>query len=82
MGSYAVGPLSTDQDDAEREDTVRAVARLDKEITTHEAVCAERWRQILDRMARMEAVVIWSAGVLVCGMGGIIWTLLSSRLHP
>lgn len=51
-------------------------------LEKHEAVCAERWQQILSRMGRMEAIVVTAAGALLAGMGGIIWTLLSSRLHP
>jgi len=31
-------------------------------LTTHEAVCAERWRETILRIKRLEAVMIASAG--------------------
>jgi hypothetical protein len=31
-------------------------------LSTHEAVCAERWRETILRIKRLEAVMIGSAG--------------------
>ena len=45
-------------------------------IQTHEAVCAERWGQILSRMDRIETIVMWAAGILITGMGGIIVAIM------
>lgn len=51
-------------------------------LEKHEAVCAERWNQILGRMGRMETIVIGAASSMLLGMGGIIWTLLAKGIHP
>ena len=35
---------------------------VDARVDTHEAVCAERWRETILRIKRLEAVMIASAG--------------------
>jgi hypothetical protein len=61
-----------------REPTVSDVAAgLDK----HEAVCAQRWGQILERMSRMETVIYGAAAALLTGMGVVVWTLLQRVAH-
>ncbi|MGH6982431.1 MAG: hypothetical protein ACREFC_14615 [Stellaceae bacterium] len=58
--------------------------RADKaaELRTHEAVCAERYANLLAllestmrRVGRLEVLVVIVAGSVICGMGGIIVTL-------
>jgi hypothetical protein len=49
-----------------------ALARID----VHERICLERWERILERMSRMETVVLASAGTLITGMAGLLLTLL------
>jgi hypothetical protein len=59
--------------------------RTDKGATalrTHEAVCAERYANLLTllesttrRVGRLEVLVVIVAGSVICGMGGIIFTL-------
>lgn len=44
-------------------------------LVTHEAVCAERWQRILERISRLEAIVLVAAGTLIASMGGLIVTL-------
>ena len=34
-------------------------------LTTHEAVCAERWRETILRIKRLEAVMIGCAGGII-----------------
>jgi hypothetical protein len=50
-------------------------------LDTHEAVCAERWRQILRRMSRMETVIYSAAAASLTGMGVVVWTLLQKVAH-
>jgi hypothetical protein len=38
------------------------VKETDARLDTHEAVCAERWRETILRIKRLEAVMIGSAG--------------------
>ena len=35
---------------------------LNIRLTTHEAVCAERWRETILRIKRLEAIMIATAG--------------------
>ncbi len=42
--------------------TVHAVK---SQIDTHEAVCAERWRETITRIKRIETVMIGSAGTTI-----------------
>lgn len=38
---------------------------LNLRLSTHEAVCAERWRETILRIKRLEAVMIGSAGGII-----------------
>lgn len=57
-------------------------ADLDKRLTTHEAVCAERYGAlrnelgaVLARMSRVEKIMLGVAGTIICGMAAMIWQL-------
>ena len=49
---------------------------LEVQITSHEAVCAERYQTFIKRVDRLETLLIQTAGVLIIGMGGIVVTIL------
>ena len=49
--------------------TVQAVKA---ELGTHEAVCAERWRETILRIKRIEAIMIGTAGTTIVLLLGII----------
>lgn len=65
--------------------TGNASRRPEKGVTalrTHEAVCAERYANLLTllesttrRVGRLEVLIVIVAGSVICGMGGIIFTL-------
>jgi len=38
---------------------------LDTRFATHEAVCAERWKETILRIKRIEAILIGSAGAII-----------------
>ena len=40
-------------------------ASVQAQIDTHEAVCAERWRETILRIKRIEATMIGSAGTTI-----------------
>lgn len=44
-------------------------ARLD----THEEVCAFRYEQINARLKRLEGILLKACGIMLLGMGGVIW---------
>lgn len=52
---------------------------LDKRLTVHEAVCAERWAAVLSRMGRVERILIAVGGSVIVGMAGIIMALLGMK---
>lgn len=53
----------------------------EKGLERHEEVCAVRWGQILERMKRMESTIYWAAGILITGMGVVIWVLIQKVAH-
>jgi len=42
------------------------------QIDTHEAVCAERWRETITRIKRLEHIMIVSAGTMIVMMIGLL----------
>ena len=49
---------------------------LEVQITSHEAVCAERYQTFIQRVDRLESLMIRTAGALIVGMAGILVTIL------
>jgi hypothetical protein len=45
---------------------------LNLRLSTHEAVCAERWRETILRIKRLEAVMIGSAGGTIALLAAIV----------
>ena len=44
---------------------IRLMESLDTRFSTHEAVCAERWKETILRIKRIEAILIASAGAII-----------------
>ena len=44
------------------------VKEVDKRLSTHEAICAERYTNLLDRMSRMEKIMLAVAGAIIIGL--------------
>lgn len=42
------------------------------QIDTHEAVCAERWRETITRIKRLEHIMIGTAGTMIVMMVGLL----------
>lgn len=51
-------------------------SELEKQLLTHEAVCAERYNTFITRVDRLEKIMLNAAGALIIGMAGILLTLL------
>ena len=49
------------------------IANVHTKIESHEAVCAERWLEILNRVKRIEQFIVATLITLVVGMAGIIF---------
>ena len=43
------------------------------QIDTHEAVCAERWRETILRIKRIEHIMIGSAGTTIVLLLTMVW---------
>ena len=49
------------------------VATINNKIENHEAVCAERWLEVINRVKRLEHFIVATLITLVVGMSGIIF---------
>jgi len=41
------------------------VTEVKAQIDTHEAICAERWQETINRIKRLEAIILGSAGATI-----------------
>ena len=48
---------------------------VDAKLNTHEAVCAERWKETVERIKRLEMILIGSAGAVILMMAGKLWKM-------
>ena len=49
-------------------------ASVQAQVDTHEAVCAERWRETIVRIKRIEATMIGTAGTTIVLLLGVIFS--------
>jgi hypothetical protein len=50
------------------------IDKTDARLSTHEAVCAERYDQINARLKRIEGIMLKTAGVMLLSMAGTIFS--------
>ena len=48
------------------------VLSVESQLDTHEAVCAERWKETILRIKRIEHIMIGAAGTIIVLLLGII----------
>ena len=48
------------------------VQSIKAELDTHEAVCAERWKETILRIKRIESILIAAAGTIILLLVGIL----------
>lgn len=46
-------------------------------LSSHEEVCALRYEVINARLKRLESILITACGVLLTGMGGVVFTFMT-----
>ena len=51
------------------------VKDVESKLKTHEAVCAERWKETIERIKRLELVMITAAGSVILMMAGLLWKM-------
>jgi predicted nucleic acid-binding Zn ribbon protein len=49
------------------------VATLNNKIESHEAVCSERWLEVINRVKRLEHFILATLITLLFGMAGILF---------
>ena len=49
-----------------------SIAEVNSKIEKHEAVCAERWRETIYRIKRLEILILTTLLSIVAGMAGIL----------
>jgi hypothetical protein len=59
--------------------TEATISHTEARLQTHEEVCAMRYEQINARLKRLEGILMKTAGIMLCSMGGILWTLVYIR---
>jgi hypothetical protein len=47
-------------------------------LSTHEAVCAERYASINARLRRLEGILLAGAGVIIMSLAAIAWQVAQS----
>ena len=55
------------------------VSQTEARLTSHEEVCALRYEQINARLKRLEGILMKTAGVMLCSMAAIMWSILYLR---
>ena len=48
------------------------IAEVNSRLTTHEAVCEERHKILITRIARIESIMLGSAGAIILLLLGIL----------
>ena len=68
--------------DSDVERNTADIAALDKRMSSHEAMCEERWKTCFNRfddmdssVGRIEAILISSAGAIIIGGATLIFTM-------
>ena len=51
------------------------VKDVEARLETHEAICAERWKETIERIKRLELILISSAGAVILLMAGMLWKI-------
>ena len=49
------------------------VTKVASKRETHEAVCAERWKETIIRIKRLEHIMIGAAGTIIILLSTMVW---------
>ena len=55
-----------------------SIAEVNAKIEKHEAVCAERWLEVIHRVSRLEQFILITLITLVLSMAGIIFNVYTT----
>jgi len=48
---------------------------IEGKLNTHEEVCAYRWKETIERIKRLELIMISAAGAVILMMAGMLWKM-------
>lgn len=54
------------------------VNEVEGKLSTHEAVCAERYAGINARLRRLESILLAAAGSIIVALGAVAWQVAQS----
>jgi len=57
---------------------VTTVNEVEGKLSTHEAVCAERYAGINARLRRLESILLAAAGSIIVALGAVAWQVAQS----
>ena len=55
-----------------------SIAEVNAKIEKHEAVCAERWLEVIHRVTRLEQFILITLITIVLSMAGIIFNIYTT----
>ena len=58
---------------ARRITAIEVARKADSKLNTHEAVCAERWKETITRIKRIEAIMIGFCGTTIVMLITMLW---------
>jgi len=61
--------------DVSSQSVMESAKEVQGKLNTHEAVCAERWKETIERIKRLELIMIASAGAVIVLMAGMLWKI-------
>ena len=61
--------------DVSSQSVMEAAKEVQGKLNTHEAVCSERWKETIERIKRLELIMITSAGAVILLMAGMLWKI-------
>ena len=71
-----VGGIVMDKgQDVSSQSVMEAAKDVQGKLNTLEAVCAERWKETIERIKRLEWVMIASAGSVIVLLAGMLWKI-------
>jgi|TARA_R110000796_G_scaffold245018_1_gene368820 hypothetical protein len=58
---------------AKRLTAIDVAREASSKLQTHEAVCAERWKETITRIKRLEHIMIGAAGTIIILLTTMLW---------
>jgi hypothetical protein len=70
--------VDREQSNIKRFSLMTTANEVGSKLSTHEAVCAERYTSINARLRRLEGILLAAAGSIIVALGAIAWQVAQS----